>query len=148
MERTLPSPGGFDGVLISAVFLVQGVEFSRRSPVASGITFRYLQADVSDAESVRRSVQQAEAELGSVTLVLHAAGINVPQLIGALDAEAFYRTLRPKITGIENLLSALDADRLRLLVAFGSLIARTGLPGEADYGVANDWLRLMVERWH
>jgi enediyne polyketide synthase len=114
---------------------------------AAGVAFRYYSGDVSDAESVRRCVQQAEAELGPVTAVMHAAGVNVPRLIGALDAEALDRTLLPKLAGLENLLSALDPHRLRLLVTFGSLIARTGLPGEADYGLANEWLRVIVERW-
>jgi enediyne polyketide synthase len=114
---------------------------------ALGVTFRYISADVSDSESIRTAIQQAEAALGPITAVLHGAAANVPQLIGALDAEAFTRTLLPKVTGLENVLAAVNPDRLRLLVSFGSLIARTGLRGEAHYGVANEWLRVMVERW-
>jgi len=114
---------------------------------ALGVTFRYLSADASDPESIRAVVNEAEAALGSITAALHAAASNVPQLIGALDAEAFTRTLLPKVTGLENVLAAVNPDRLRLLVTFGSLIARTGLRGEADYGVANEWLRGIVERW-
>jgi enediyne polyketide synthase len=34
---------------------------------------------------------------------------------------------------------------LKTLITFGSIIARTGLPGEADYGLANQWLGLMVK---
>ena len=61
------------------------------------------------------------------------AGVNVPRLLGSLDEAGFLRTLAPKIQGARNVLNAVDADRLRLLVTFGSIIARTGLPGEADY---------------
>jgi enediyne polyketide synthase len=114
---------------------------------ALGVTFRYISADVSDPESVRAAVQQAESALGTITAVLHGAAANVPQLIGALDAQAFTRTLLPKVNGLENILAAVNPDRLRLLVSFGSLIARTGLRGEAHYGVANEWLRVVVERW-
>jgi enediyne polyketide synthase len=114
---------------------------------ALDITFRYISADVSDPESIRAAVNQAESELGSITAVLHAAAVNVPQLIGALDADAFTQTLLPKVTGLDNILAAVTPDRLRLLVSFGSLIARTGLRGEAHYGVANEWLRVLVERW-
>ncbi len=32
-------------------------------------------------------------------------------------------------------------------MAFGSIIARTGLEGEADYAVANEWMARDVERW-
>jgi enediyne polyketide synthase len=115
---------------------------------AAGVTFRYFAADVTDAASVGAAVQETETALGPVTAVLHAAGTNVPRLIGALDADEMARTFRPKMSGLENVLAAVKPDRLRLLVSFGSLIARTGLPGEADYGLANEWLRLMVERWH
>jgi enediyne polyketide synthase len=114
---------------------------------AHGVTSRYFAADVSDSESIRAAVEQAEEALGPITAVLHGAASNVPQLITALDAEAFDRTLLPKVTGLENILAAIDPDGLRLLVTFGSLIARTGLRGEAHYGVANEWLRGVVERW-
>ncbi len=32
-------------------------------------------------------------------------------------------------------------------MTFGSIIARTGLHGEAHYGMANEWMSLQVERW-
>src|SRR6185312_5813749 len=50
------------------------------------------------------------------------------------------RTLAPKVAGFFHVLAAIDPGRLRLLVTFGSIIARIGLAGEADYAVANEWL--------
>jgi len=44
-------------------------------------------------------------------------------------------------------LAALDAARLKLFATFGSIIARTGLPGEADYAAANEWLRALTDRF-
>ena len=38
------------------------------------------------------------------------------------------------------MLAAVDPERLRLLVTFGSIIGRAGLRGEAHYATANDWL--------
>ncbi len=114
---------------------------------AAGVDFRYVSADVSEAEAVRAAVRQVESTLGPVTAILHGAGTNVPQLLGALDEGAFRRTLLPKVQGARNLLAAVDPDRLRLFVAFGSVIARTGMPGEADYAVANEWLARLAERW-
>ena len=112
-----------------------------------GVTFRYDAVDVTDADAVRQAVQAIEARLGPVTGVLHSAGTNVPQRLDTLDRTAFLRTLKPKVHGLRNVLDAVHADRLRLLVAFGSIIARTGMPGEADYAVANEWLTRLVERW-
>lgn len=34
-----------------------------------------------------------------------------------------------------------------MLITFGSIIARTGLVGEADYGLANEWLGRIVEKF-
>src|SRR5260221_362214 len=73
-----------------------------------------------------------------------------PILLGRMTCcwlRAAEKASPPNVTGLENVLAAVDPDRLRLLVTFGSLIARTGLRGEADYGVANEWLRGIVERW-
>src|SRR5262249_31175264 len=57
------------------------------------------------------------------------------------------RTLAAKIGGVNHVLAAVDPARLRLFVTFGSIIARTGMPGEADYGLANEWLARITERF-
>lgn len=113
----------------------------------SGIRFTYFAGDVTDGESVCRAIQQIEAELGSVTGVLHGAGINQPKRLEEVTAADLRATLAPKLTGLRNLLDHLNPEKLRLLVAFGSIIARTGLHGEGHYGLANDWMAAMVELW-
>jgi enediyne polyketide synthase len=107
----------------------------------------YLPADVTDAAAVRAAVARAEAELGPVTAFLHGAGANAPRPLAALDEGAFLRTFAPKAAGFRNILAAVDPARLRLLVTFGSIIARIGLAGEADYAVANEWLARATERF-
>jgi enediyne polyketide synthase len=114
---------------------------------AAGVVFRYLRADVTDRAATAAAVAEAVAELGTVTAVLHGAGANSPRLIESLDVAAVFATLAPKVTGLANVLAALDAGRLKLLVALGSVIARTGLRGEADYALANEWLARAVERF-
>ena len=114
---------------------------------AAGVRSRYVRADVTDAKAVRAAVAEIERNLGPVTAILHGAGVNTPQLIGALDEAAFQRTVLPKISGASNVLAAVDANRLRLLVTFGSIIARTGLPGEADYATANEWLAALTREF-
>lgn len=114
---------------------------------AAGVTALYAAADVTDASAVRAAVTRAEAALGRVTAVLHAAGRNEPRLLAALDEAAFRQTLAPKVKGLENVLAAIDPARLRLLIGFGSIIGRAGLRGEADYATANEWLGLRVERF-
>jgi enediyne polyketide synthase len=114
---------------------------------ASGVSSSYARADVLDPRSLQAAVAEIEGDLGRVTAVLHGAGVNTPQLIGALDRAAFERTLAPKLMGARNVLAAVDVDQLKLLVTFGSIIARTGLPGEADYATANEWLAALTNEF-
>lgn len=114
---------------------------------ARGIRFRYYSCDVTVPDAVAATIARIRDELGPVTAFLHGAGSNVPRLLRELDPSAFRRTLSAKVGGAENVLRALDPERLKLFLAFGSLIARAGLQGESDYAVANEWLSRLVEKW-
>ncbi|MDH3889556.1 MAG: type I polyketide synthase [candidate division Zixibacteria bacterium] len=114
---------------------------------SAGVNFEYYSADVTDADAVGATIKKIRRDHGEVTAFLHAAGTNVPQLIRGLDKPSFIRTLAPKLFGAENILSALNHGRLRLFISFGSIIARAGLRGEADYAVANEWLSDLVARF-
>lgn len=114
----------------------------------AGVHVRYIAADVTDAEAVQVAVSKLEADLGSITAIVHGAGVNVPQLLTSLDKKDFLCTLAPKVQGVRNVLAAINPEQLRLFITFGSIIARTGLPGEADYALANEWLARLTERFH
>ena len=104
-------------------------------------TVRYVAADVTDRAAVRRAVRDVAATLGPVTAVLHGAGRNVPALLAlARRATRSGARSRPKVGGARARAGRGRSGRLKLLVAFGSIIARAGLRGEADYAVANEWL--------
>ena len=106
----------------------------------AGVTVGYARADVTNAGAVRTAVDTLVGELGPVTAVLHGAGRNEPGGITALDAAAFQRTFAPKIDGLQAVLAAVEPERLKLLVTFGSIIGRAGLRGEAHYATANEWM--------
>ncbi|WP_439658227.1 type I polyketide synthase [Lentzea sp. HUAS TT2] len=110
-----------------------------------GLKARYLSADVTDHAEVAAAVEQVRQDLGEPTAVLHAAGVNTPALLRDLDDEAVRRAVAPKVTGLAAVLDAVEPDRLKLLVGFGSVIGEIGMRGEAHYALANDWLRLAVE---
>ena len=114
---------------------------------ATGIDFVYLSADVTDEKAVRAAIREVESTLGPVTAILHGAGANVPQPLRTLDEAAFLKTVAPKVQGARNLLAAINPAHLRLFVTFGSIIARTGMRGEADYALANEWLTHLTERF-
>ncbi len=106
----------------------------------AGVTAAYARADVTSASQVRDAVAEVAAAIGPVTAVLHGAGRNEPGALATLDMTAFRDAFAPKIDGLRNVLEAIDPERLRLLVTFGSIIGRAGLRGEAHYATANEWL--------
>ncbi len=112
----------------------------------AGVVLQYITADVTDPQAVGSAVRDITQTLGPVVGILHGAGVNTPTLIGELEEEAFLRTVAVKVRGAQNILASVDVGRLRLFVAFGSIIARTGLSGEADYAVANAQLAQITER--
>ncbi len=114
---------------------------------ALGVVFKYVAADVVNAETVRAAVHEIEAEMGSITAILHGAGTNVPTLLQDLDEQTVLATLGPKLAGARNVLAAIRPERVRFFITFGSLIARTGMRGEADYAIANQWLTALTEQW-
>ncbi|WP_205859526.1 type I polyketide synthase [Phycicoccus flavus] len=114
--------------------------------LGAGVRARYYRADVTDRAAVAAAVEATERDLGPVTGVLHGAGINTPTPLESLTAADHAATTRTKVDGLRHVLDAVPPERLRLLVAFCSIIGRAGLPGEAHYAGANDQLRRDVER--
>nr|WSW64809.1 type I polyketide synthase [Streptomyces sp. NBC_00995]WSW71144.1 type I polyketide synthase [Streptomyces sp. NBC_00995] len=117
-----------------------------RRMTAAGVTYRYVRADVTSGDDVKAAVEEIRTALGPVTAVLHGAGRNEPHTLASLDEASFRRTLATKITGLENVLTAVDPASLRLLLTFASIIGRAGLRGEGDYATANDWLTELTQR--
>lgn len=114
---------------------------------AAGVSAAYEAADLTDATAVADAVRRLTGRLGRpVTGVLHAAGVNEPVRFTDLDEARVEAHVAPKVAGLRHLLAALPTDRLRLLVAFGSVIGRYGLPGESHYALANGLLRTELER--
>ncbi|MGE5830593.1 MAG: SDR family NAD(P)-dependent oxidoreductase [Micromonosporaceae bacterium] len=107
---------------------------------AAGITVRYARADVTDAAQVQRAITELEQDLGPITGVLHGAGRHEATTLTALSLADVRSAMAPKVGGLRAVLDAVDPGRLRLLVAFGSIIGRSGLRGEAHGAIANEWL--------
>lgn len=109
------------------------------------VTAHYVECDVTDPDQVRTAVAAARAH-GPVRAVLHGAGVNVPRALDAVTGTTLAEAVAPKVTGLDNLLAAVG-EPPALVVGFGSIIGRRGLPGQAEYCVANDWQRAHLERW-
>jgi len=114
---------------------------------AAGCRFQYIRADVTDNKAIKAAVARLRSELGTVTAILHGAGINRPKLLTTLELEDLRETAATKLTGLDNLLAAVEPADLKLVVGFGSIIARIGLAGEAHYGLANEAMARRLEHF-
>jgi enediyne polyketide synthase len=112
----------------------------------AGVYCSYYQCDLTDSRKVAAVVGAIMQELGQVTAVMHGAGLNRPHRIEGVSSEEFVAVMKPKMLGLQNLLAALDLSKLKLLAAFSSIIAKSGMPGNADYAYANEWLNLVLDR--
>ncbi|MFI6510341.1 type I polyketide synthase [Streptosporangium sp. NPDC050855] len=108
---------------------------------ASGIPHLYARADVNDAADVRQALHRITSRLGEITAVVHSSGVNHPKRFAELRTADYAEHAGPKHRGLRILLDVLDTSRLRLVVTYGSVIGRFGLPGEAHYALANGRMR-------
>lgn len=112
----------------------------------AGVECHYVQADVMDPESLTLAIGELQDRLGTITALLHGAGLNEPKAALDLTEEDLRQTLDPKLFGFRNVFSALDPGAMKLLIGFGSIIGRAGLYGEAHYALANSWLSEDLEK--
>ncbi len=110
----------------------------------AGIRFSYKRGDVT-SEEFCTAILALEAEMGPITAVLHAAGLNEPKSLAALATADLEAALAPKLAPLASLQGVVDFNRLKVVIAFGSIIARMGLAGEAHYAFANERLREQME---
>ncbi len=105
-----------------------------------GIRFRYYACDVADADAVNELVRKVQKEMGSVTCVIHGAGLNKPRRIEQVSASEALREVSPKILGAYHLWHALQSMPPQFFIAFTSIINVTGMPGNAWYAFSNEAL--------
>ncbi|GAB2962670.1 SDR family NAD(P)-dependent oxidoreductase [Saccharothrix stipae] len=106
---------------------------------------RYIQCDVTEPADVHTAVAAA-ATCGPVRGVVHGAEVEAPRPLGAISDAALCATVRPKVTGLRLLLDAVG-EQATLVLALGSTAGRTGMAGWATRCIADDWMRVEVERW-
>ena len=107
---------------------------------AHGSTVRYFSADIRNKNEIQAVFEAVRKEFHHITAIVHGAGIIDDKLIVDKQMEAFTRVLETKLKGLEVLLSLSKEDKLKYLVLFSSIAARTGNQGQCDYAMANEVL--------
>ncbi|WP_187414402.1 type I polyketide synthase [Nonomuraea sp. PA05] len=105
-----------------------------------GTRIEVVHGDVAEQGIAERLVTAATADGGRLRGVVHAAAVVEDATIVRLDADLLERVWRPKVLGALRLHEATrDAD-LDWWVAFSSVAALHGSPGQGAYAAANAWL--------
>lgn len=108
---------------------------------ASHIIFEYCRAEIGDPDEVSQLIGKLNDQGTIITGIIHSAGINHPRKIGELTEDNVIECLRPKVFGLRNIMAAIDKQALKFCISFGSLIAESGMEGNADYSLANQWMQ-------
>ena len=112
----------------------------------AGVQAAYFSCDVTDRKGLGAVVESIQNKMGPITALIHGAGVLHDRLIVDKRLAQFRQVYNTKVNGLENLLDAVDIDRLRYLVLFSSVSARTGNTGQCDYAMANEVLNKMAHR--
>ncbi|MFD8378352.1 SDR family NAD(P)-dependent oxidoreductase [Streptomyces sp. NPDC059679] len=106
----------------------------------------YRSVDVSDPDALTARLASIREEFGPITGVVHAAGVLRDGFALTKSAEDFAAVLAPKAAGLRALDAATADDPLDFFVAFSSIAAHIGNPGQTDYAYANAYLEAYAER--
>lgn len=99
-----------------------------------------VQCDVTDAESVDRAFAEVAEHQGPVEVLVANAGITDNMLLMRLSEEAFTSVVDTNLTGAFRCAkrAAKDMQRARWgrMIFLGSVVAMSGVPGQANYGAS------------
>jgi NAD(P)-dependent dehydrogenase (short-subunit alcohol dehydrogenase family) len=101
---------------------------------------RYHSLDITNAEEVHRFFEDPETNPGSVSVLIHGAGILDDQWISQKTESRFSRVIDTKVKGLFSLLDALQGHPLKRVCLFSSVAGKFGNPGQSDYAAANEIL--------
>ncbi len=134
-----PAPARIQKVF-SAIRSSQEIQSTLQAVSNAGGQAAYVQVDVTDGEALREQIAEPVSRFGQVTGIIHGAGTLMDKLIEKKSELDFETVVSPKVTGLENMLSAVEMRRLNFLVLFSSVAGFFGNVGQSDYAIANEIL--------
>ncbi|MEO3735423.1 beta-ketoacyl synthase N-terminal-like domain-containing protein [Shewanella baltica] len=104
-----------------------------------GASAEYLSLDVNNPDAIASTIVPI-TELSPITGIIHGAGVLADKHIQDKTLAELARVYGTKVTGISNLLAALDLDKVKLIALFSSAAGFYGNTGQSDYAMSNDIL--------
>ncbi|MGW0284425.1 SDR family NAD(P)-dependent oxidoreductase [Streptomyces sp. NPDC003236] len=106
---------------------------------AHGSEVCLVQCDVTDERSLGEALDRIRERYGRIAGVVHAAGLPGGGVLALRSPEAIARVLEPKVLGTVLLHRLTERDR-PVMALCSSVLAVTGVAGQADYTGANAFL--------
>ena len=103
----------------------------------AGSKVQYLSVDIRDKKKLK---QKLSAFNGSVSGIIHGAGVLRDKLIEDKSETDFDIVYETKIDGLESLLACVNKKKLKHIIIFSSIAGFLGNKGQSDYSIANEIL--------
>lgn len=113
----------------------------------TGCKVHYYSCDVNDLESLSETIKKIECEVGTIRGVIHGAGLLADCKIWNKDMGRFRAVLDTKFKGLHHILSCVDKECLKFVVAFSSVAGYFGNDGQMDYAAGNEFLDKFAHRF-
>ncbi len=124
-------------------FLTKKVLEQMRS---KGIDAHYFQMDITDPNEVNSVIETIERSHGSITGVIHGAGLLRDNFMKRMTPEDFSEVVRVKFLGALNILQSLDKGAVKFVVGLSSAAAIQGNPGQVNYAAGNRLMSSYLKR--
>ena len=113
----------------------------------TGCSVHYYSCDVNNLESLSETMEKIQREVGPVRGIIHGAGLLADCKIWNKDMKRFGAVLATKYKGLCNILSCVEREELKLVVAFSSVAGYFGNDGQMDYAAGNEFLDKFAHRF-
>lgn len=146
LSRRGPSALGYADELLTEPSAEGAIAVTELQALATlkGARIAAIAADVTDPDSLAASIGRVRELFGPIAGAFHVAGVAGGGLAALRSDSDAQRVLDAKVSGAENLLSALG-DEPRFVAMFGSIIGATGDVGMVDYAAANAYLDALAD---
>ncbi|MCG8618361.1 MAG: SDR family NAD(P)-dependent oxidoreductase, partial [Desulfobacterales bacterium] len=106
----------------------------------TGARVEYRQSDITRKADTDKLIRGITAEFGSLTGIIHSAGVIRDNFILNKTSDEFDTVLAPKVAGVSCLDDASKNLDLDFFVMFSSGVGAVGNTGQADYACANAYM--------
>jgi len=106
---------------------------------ALGVNVHYYSCDVSNKDAVAKTINTIQLEVGTITGIIHGAGIIFDQKMHHKNMDNFKRVYDTKYKGLNYIMKNINKDKLKFLVMYSSISGYFGNDGQCDYSAGNSY---------